>query len=326
MRIGLQLTQNPDKYQLIKEKIKSQITNSDAIEFIHIFDDDHLKTEIPKLDILACYRLWESSFSLRSNTLKWIHFGVAGVEKSLFPELINSDLIITNARGIHGGPVSEFLMGMMLYLAKRFRDCEKFRSSNDWKQWEIARQMMQLSGKTLGIIGYGSIGKVLAKKAKAFGMHVIASSRTGELKDDSDSIELIKKQDLPELLGRSDFVAITCPLTDETEGMINRDSFDQMRSTAFLLNVSRGKIIDEPALISALSNRKIAGAALDVFSEEPLLADNPLFQLDNVFLSPHISGNFPEYQKLVAIQFGNNLEKYINGKSLFNIVDKQYMY
>jgi phosphoglycerate dehydrogenase-like enzyme len=248
------------------------------------------------------------------------------VEKSLCPDLINSDVAITNARGIHGGPVSEFIIGMMLYLAKRFGDCEKFRSSGEWKQWEIAEQTIQLAGKTLGIIGYGSIGKVLAIKAKAFGMHVIASSRTGLKKNDSDSIELVQKKEISDLLKRSDFVAITCPLTDETEGMINNSSFEQMKSTAFLLNISRGKIIDEPALICALSNGKIAGAALDVFSKEPLAEDSPLLQLENVFLSPHVSGNFPEYQSMVATQFGNNLENFLRNKSLFNIISKQYMY
>jgi phosphoglycerate dehydrogenase-like enzyme len=326
MRIGLQLTQNLDKYQFLLEKIKSQITNSDGVEFIHIIDDDHLETQISRLAVLACYRLKESSFSLRSNSLNWIHFGVAGVEKSLFPDLINSEVTITNARGIHGGPVSEFIIGMMLYLAKRYRDCEKFKSSGEWKQWEIAEQTIQLAGKTLGIIGYGSIGKALAIKAKAFGMHVIASSRTGLQNDDSDSTELIQGKNIPDLLRRCDFVTITCPLTDETEGMINSSSFEQMKTSAFLLNVSRGKIVNEVALIRALSTGKIAGAALDVFSEEPLLTDNPLRQFENVFLSPHISGNFPEYQEEVAIQFGKNLDNYLNRNSLINVVSKEHRY
>ena len=322
MRIGLQLTRNREKYALLLQNIQSQIHTQENIEFIHIADENELRIQIPGLDVLMCYKLEKVNFSLRSSCLKWIHFGVSGVDKSLFPELINSDVIVTNARGIHSGPVSEFMIGMMLYLAKRFQNCEGFRSTGKWKQWEIAEQTVQLSGKCLGIIGYGAIGKELADKATALGMKVIALNRSGCSGSKPEAVQLHRYNDLEMLLPVFDFLAVACPLTHETEKLICRQSFRQMKSSAFFINAARGGIVDELSLIWALEHGEIAGAALDVYTTEPLAPDSPLFKLDNVFLSPHISGNFPEYQDIAALQFGKNLDRYLREEKLFNVVNK----
>ncbi len=327
MRIGLQLTKNPEKYKQLLGLLKANLQNGIEAEFIHIPNKDILKDEISELDILVTYGISEKLFSQSNTKLKWIHFGTAGIEKSLTPTLLKSKTIITNASGVHANPVSEFALGMMIYLSKKFNGCEKFKKDKEWTQWELARQTIQLKGKTVGIIGFGSIGKAIAKKCKAFDMNVIATRRLQKKMESKKTVdELIPISELDYLLKNSDYVVIACPLTPLTKGLIGKSQIKKMKSTAFLINVARGAIIDETALIQALENKAIAGVALDVFENEPLPESSPLFTFDNAFLSPHISGNFPEYQKDVVLQFADNLNRYIEGKALKNRVCKKRLY
>jgi phosphoglycerate dehydrogenase-like enzyme len=218
-------------------------------------------------------------------------------------------------------------MGMILYFTKQFGGCEKFRNDTEWTQWELARQTIQLKGKTIGIIGFGSLGKAIAKKAKAFDMKVIATRRLQKKVENKKTVdELIPFSMLSHLLKNSDFVVVACPLTPLTKNMINKRELYQMKSSAYIINIARGEIINEAALIYALKSNTIAGAALDVFKKEPLPKESPFFALDNVFLSPHISGNFPEYQHDVMVQFADNLNRYIAGKDLKNRVCKKRLY
>ncbi len=327
LKIGIQLTKNPKKYQYLQTVLNSEVTSSKGLEFIYIPTNEDLKRVITHLDILTTYYLPEEIFMHDNGNLKWVHFGNAGIEQSLHPALIKSKTIITNASGVHAGPVSEFVMSVILYFAKRIKDCHYFMHIKKWTQWEVARQMVQLKGKTIGIIGYGSLGKAIAKKAKAFDMKVIATRRLQKKVEQKKTVdELIPISQLKHLLKNSDFVVIACPLTSHTKCMIGKKQLSQMKSIAFIINIARGEIINEAALIKALQNKSIAGAALDVFKKEPLSKDSPLFALDNVFLSPHISGNFPEYQHDVVVQFAENLNRYLAGKGLKNRVCKKKLY
>lgn len=327
LKIGIQLTKNPEKYEYLISVLSSHLDSKSGFEFSHIADGTDLKNKINDLDILTTYEMDETIFSHSSEKLKWIHFGSAGIENSLIPSILKSKTIITNASGVHAGPVSEFAMGMILYLSKQFRGCETFKNNAEWTQWELARQTIQLKGKTVGIIGFGSIGKAIAKKAKAFDMKVIATRRLQKKVETKKIVdELIPLSDLDYLLSNSDYVIIACPLTPLTKGMIGSKELAKMKSSAFIINIARGSIIDEVALINALQSNEIAGAGLDVFSTEPLDKKNPLFELENVFLSPHISGNFPEYQKDVVIQFAENLNRFLAGKDLKNRVCKKRLY
>jgi len=327
MKIGLQLTQNQEKYSTLTSILKSKLDKKNGITFLQIGNDDDLKTKIDSLDILVAYKINEKIFSHSSKTLKWVHLGSAGIEQSLFPEILKSKTIITNASGIHAGPVSEFVMGMILYFSKQFLGCEKFKSNQKWAQWELAKKTIQLKNKTIGIIGFGEIGKSIAQKAKAFDMKVIATRRLQKKIENKKIVdELIPLSELTYLLKNSDYIVVACPLTPLTNGMISKAELGKMKSSAFIINIARGAIIDESALIHALKENKIAGAGLDVFENEPLDKDNPLFELDNVFLSPHISGNFPEYQHDVVVQFAENLNRYLSGKSLKNRVCKKRLY
>ena len=327
LTIGIQLTKNPEKYKTLLSVLKSELISTDELEFIHIPTDEELTMIIPELDILTTYHIKEPAFACANGELKWIHFGVAGLEHNLFPGILKSKTIITNASGVHAGPVSEFVLSTMLYFAKRFNDCHEFMQTKNWTQWEVAKQMVQLKGKTIGIIGFGSLGKAIAKKAKAFDMKVIATRRLQKKVEHKKTVdELIPISQLKHLLKNSDFVVIACPLTPLTRGMIGERELSQMKPSSFIINIARGEIINEAALIKALQNKTIAGAALDVFEKEPLPKESPLFTLDNVFLSPHISGNFPEYQHDVVLQFAENLNRYLAGKELKNRVCKKRLY
>jgi phosphoglycerate dehydrogenase-like enzyme len=327
MKIGIQLTKNPERYKALLSVLKTELITSEGLEFIHIPTDEELQQILPDLDILIAYHMSEQSFIYASRRLKWIHFGAAGIEHSLFPGILKSKTIITNASGVHAGPVSEFVFGMILFMIKQFRGCEKFRADQLWTQWDLARQTIQIKGKVIGIIGFGALGKAIAQKAKAFDMTVIATRRLQKKTEVKKTVdELIPLDQLDHLLAESDFVVVACPLTPLTKGMIGKKELSQMKPTAFIINIARGAIIDQPVLIDSLQNKVIAGAALDVFEQEPLPTESLLFSLDNVFLSPHISGNFPEYQYDVVVQFANNLNRFMAGKSLKNRVCKKRLY
>ena len=321
--IGIQLTKNSDKYF----KLVSSLDIIKNIKCFNLSNEKLLKKQLPILDILVTHRITPKLFSYANNNLKWIHFGSAGVENNLFPEILKSKTIITNSSGIHANAMAEFVMGNLLYFSKQFFDCEKFYKNKQWTQWDIASKMKNLFGKTIGIIGFGSVGKAIAKKARAFDMRIIATRRLQKKIENKKTVDyLIPLSDLNFLLKESDYIIICCPLTPLTKGMIGKKELNKMKKTSYIVNIARGSIIDENSLVDALKNNNIAGAALDVFETEPLPIDNPLFKLDNVFLSPHISGNFPNYNKKVMKLFENNFDRFMNGKILINRVCKKRLY
>ena len=325
MRIGLQITKNKDKYK----KLVSLIDCSEGrnISFIHIKNNQSLKKNLKSLDILVTYKITPELFRHRSDNLKWIHIGASGIEDNLFHDILKSRVIITNSKGINAKPVAEFIMSQILYFAKRLNDCNQFKLDKQWSQWELAKKTIQLSDSTLGIIGYGSIGKELAKQAKALGMQVLATRRLQKTIENKKFVDyLVPTKKINFILKNSHFIAITCPLTPLTKNMINKKSFQIMRKESYLINTSRGGIVHEKDLIDALIKNQISGAALDVFAKEPLSKKNKLFNLDNVFLSPHISGNFQEYQSVMIKQFNEMLLKFINNKPLKNRVCKKRLY
>ena len=262
-----------------------------------------------------------------SDRLKWIQIGAAGIENSLISEVLQSKVIITNASGIHAGPVSEYVMSAILYFSKRIKDFEVFKSTKKWTQWDMAKKIIELKEQTIGIIGYGSIGKEIARKAKLFGMDVIATRRLQKTVDSNRLVnQLIPTSDLKMLLNNSDYVVVSCPLTPLTTNLISLKELKLMKKNAVIINIARGQILNQNDLIYALENNIINGAALDVFAKEPLEESSKLFNLDNVLMSPHISGNYPNYQKDMMIQFADNLNRFIAGKSLKNRVCKKRLY
>ena len=325
MRIGLQITKNKQKYEILKSLI--DISKLPNISFIYIDSEDSLKKELENLDILVTYRITSKLFKYRSEKLKWIHIGASGIEQNLFYDLLKSKVMLTNAKGINSLPVAEYIISQILYFAKQVDSCNQFKKDKIWNQWELAKKTIQLSSSTLGIIGYGEIGKELSKLAKAFGMKVLATRRLQKKIEHKRYVDaLYPTSEIDSILKDSDFLALACPLTPLTKNMINKKSFKKMKKGSYLINTSRGDIVNEADLIKALEKNQIAGAALDVFSLEPLDKKNPLFNLNNVFLSPHISGNFSNYQHIMIEQFSTMLNKFMNNKALKNRVCKKRLY
>ena len=325
MKVGLQVTKNPQKYKRLRSLFDTQLFED--ITFIHIQDSESLKKNLKFLDILVCYGITPQLFDYRSDKLKWIHIGSSGVDGNLFPELLRSKVMITNAKGINAKHVSEFIMSQILYFSKKIDACQQFKKDKNWNQWELASQTRQLSDLTLGIIGYGQIGKKLSKLAKSFGMEVIATRRLQKEIVNKNFVDaLVPITQIEMIIKKSDFLVITCPLTPMTENMINKNIFKLMKNSAVIINTSRGGIINENDLIDAIINKDISGAALDVYAEEPLNFKSRLFDLDNVLMSPHISGNFLGYQENMIKQFNEMLMNYLNNKALKNRVCKKRLY
>ncbi len=326
MNIGLQITKNEKKFRDLLKVLEDQIDHDGSYNFIHIKNEKSLYKLCSDLNILVCYSLSKNIFDYKIDNLNWIHFGAAGIFNSLHDELLKSKIVVTNAKGIHATPVSEFVFGAMLYFSKRFDGCRSFMQKREWNQWVLAKEMVQLSGKTIGVIGYGKIGKAIVKRAKSFGMKIIATRRLQKKNERRGSLELIPTSEIEYLYKESDFIVVACPLTHLTKGMIGLAEFGKMKNSSIIINIARGQIIKEEELIKALSSNMIGGAFLDVFKKEPLDQDSKLFSLNNVMLSPHISGNFPEYQKDMIIQFASNLNKYHANKSFINRVCKKRLY
>ncbi|MCF7803718.1 MAG: D-2-hydroxyacid dehydrogenase [Candidatus Marinimicrobia bacterium] len=326
IQVAIHTTRRYEKFKTIVRIIKEEIARPEEVEFRHTPTEEDVRKIADQIDILVCYTVPREAFE-QADRLSWIHIGTAGIDHTSFPELLKSDVIVTNASGLHAEPASEFVMAQMLYFAKHIDEFRRFKESRQWNQWELAAKISLLDGKSIGIVGLGSIGKAIAKKARAFGMHVIATKYSVAPEDQYAFVDrLLSREQLPALLRESDFVVLTLPLTSETEGLIDQRAFYQMKSSTYLINISRGPIVDENALILSLKQNRIAGAALDVFREEPLPENSPLFGMDNVLLSPHISGNFPEYVEWASRDFGKNLNRFLSGKRLKNIVNKERGY
>ena len=325
MKVGLKITKNLDKYNKLVSLL--DLKNLKGVSFVNIKDSESLKKHFKDLDVLVCYKITPELFNYRSNKLKWIHIGASGVEENLFDEILKSKIMITNAKGINSKPVAEFVISQIMYFAKNLNKCNQFKLDKIWNQWELAKETKQLSDSIIGIIGYGEIGKELSKLAKSFGMTVLAIRRLQKKTEQKKYVDLLMPiSKMNKLLKESDYLAIACPLTPATYNMINKKSFQIMKSNSVIINTSRGDIINEKDLIDALINNDIQGAALDVFSSEPLDKKSKLFELNNVLLSPHIAGNFSKYQEVMMKQFNEILYKFIIGKSIKNRVCKKRLY
>lgn len=242
--------------------------------------------------------------------VRWIHSRSAGVDELLFPELVDSAVLLTNARGVFSEILGEFAMAAVLFFAKGLRRLVRSQEAGVWDQFDT----VQVAGQTMGVIGLGDIGKAVARRAEALGLRVMGLRRA-----DGPA----RKRDL---LARSDYLVLSAPLTPETRGIVGAAELRAMKPDAVLINVGRGPLVDEAALIAALRKRRIAGAALDVFDREPLPAGHPYFALDNLLLSPHSADHTPDWQQRAMQVFLDNFERYSKGGQLRNLVDKRQGY
>ena len=259
----------------------------------------------------------------RAPRLKWIQMMSAGVDRLRDTDIWQSRVMITGVSGIHATPIGEFVLELMLMFAKGAPRCFQMKQKREWQRFLPT----VLRGKTVGIIGLGHIGHEAARLSKAFGMRVIATRRSAKGTAQTRYVDsLLPARHLPSLLAESDFVVISVPYTTETHHLIGEKELKMMKPSAYLINIARGGIIDEEALIQALDEKRIAGAGLDVTAREPLPADSRLWDFDNVILSPHVAGGMEEYMRRATELFCENLRRYISGKKLRNVIDRKRGY
>ena len=251
--------------------------------------------------------------------VRWVHSRSAGLDGVLFPALCASPVPLTNGRGVFSQPLGEFVIGAALYFAKDFRRMARSQAAGVWDQFDVE----PLEGKTMAIVGYGDIGRAIAARARALGMRVLAlRRRPQESAGDPLIDEVFPPERKREMLARADYIAAAAPLTAETRGMIGDAEFAVMKATAVVMNVGRGPVIDEAALVRALAQGRIKGAALDVFDCEPLPAGHPFYRLENVLLSPHCADHTPDWLELAMKFFLENFERFRKGEPLLNVVQK----
>jgi phosphoglycerate dehydrogenase-like enzyme len=249
--------------------------------------------------------------------VRWVHTLSAGVEHVLSPEMIASPVPMTSGRGVFRRPLGEWVIAAMLHFSYDLRRIVRNQGAERWEPFDVD----ELYGHTLGLIGYGEIGRTAAELARAFGMKVLFVRRNPDGSADS-----FPPARLDEMLGQCDYVALATPLTRETRGMIGASQIAAMKPSAVIINVGRGAVIDEGALIDALENGKIRGAALDVFVTEPLPAGHPFYRLENVLLSPHSADHTPGQRHRAVDLFLENFERFQKGEPLQNLVDKHAGY
>ena len=259
---------------------------------------------------------------LLSPNLRWVHSRSAGLERSLFQEIVESAVLLTNGRGVFGPSLAEFAVAAIFHFAKDLRRMIRSQTNRVWDPFDVQLVL----GQTVGIVGYGDIGRQVATRARALGMKVLALKRHVLSHTDPLADQIYGSDSLSEMLSLCDHVVVATPLTQDTRGMIGEREFDVMRSNAVVINLGRGPVIHEEALLNALTTRRIKGAALDVFDQEPLPADHPLYKLDNVLLSPHCADHIPGWLDSAMFLFLEQLQRYLRGLPLVNVVDKTLGY
>ncbi len=271
--------------------------------------------------------------------LRWMQTRGAGINQLVGTPVWASDVMITTASGMHGIPIGEYVIGMMVALARDFLGFLDYQRRSCWPMTPKVHVEQfpgrELRGATVLIVGYGSIGREVARLCRALGMRIIAVKRdpvdrldrgfvVPGIGDPSGALpeRIVPPEQLDDVLPEAEYVVVAAASTVATRRLIGESELRRMRPDAFLINIARGDVIDEAALVRALQEHRIAGAALDVFEREPLPADSPLWRLDNVILSPHVAGITPRYDEHVLEIFAENLRRYVDGRPLLNLVDR----
>jgi len=275
----------------------------------------------PEADVIF---VWAASRDMLQTVLpkasktRWIHGRFAGLDHVIFPELKTSTIPFTNGRGVFSQSLGEFVLAAMLYFAKDFPRMRRSQQAAKWEPFDI----LELSKQTLGIVGYGDIGRACASRAKAMGMRVLALRRRLELSQEDPHVDRVYGWDRRlEMIAESDYVVCAAPLTAETKSMFSDAEFGAMKHSGVIINVGRGPVIDEPAMIRALESGRIKGAGLDVTSVEPLPSDSPLYKMEYVLLSPHCADHTSDWLDDAMRFFMQQLERFRQGQPLENVVD-----
>jgi phosphoglycerate dehydrogenase-like enzyme len=297
------------------------------VDVVHLPDYKRLEGEIVDAEILIAWSIRPEQVET-AKALRWIHSPAAAVHQLMFPELIESNIVLTNAREVHGPVVAEHVIALIFALAKKIPGSVELQQKHTWGQqilWDQVPRVREVAGATLGLVGLGSIGRPVLQKAKALGMRVIAVREHPE-KGSEGADAVFGPGQIDEIFQQSDYVVLAAPVTDATKAIANPARLNLMKSTACLINVGRGPLIDETALADALRENKIGGAALDVFPKEPLPADSPLWDLPNLLITPHTAALTDRLWERHYALFSENLRRYRGGQPLLAVVDKRKGY
>lgn len=299
------------------EAMLSEVPSTVEVRFLP--HGESLRDHIAGVDILFGH-LAEDVMQ-EAMALRWVHQPHAGVEGFMYPDFKASDVILTNCRGLYGTQIAEHAFALLLSLTRRIPEQLEFMKTKHWERVPC----IELAGMTMGILGLGGIGRAIAARAQAFEFNVIAADV--ELIDKPDTVsELFDLDGLMAFLANSNILMVCCPSTPETHKLLSDAQFNQMPDASFLVNVSRGRIIDETALITALQSGKLAGAGLDVTYTEPCPPESPLWEQENVILTSHSAGSSQHVRRRAMQLFIDNLHRYVKGEPLVNVVDKQKGY
>lgn len=289
---------------------------------VHLPDYERLPDELPETDIFIGSSLRREQFRF-ARKLKWLHSTAAGVSQLMYPELRDSGIVLTNPSGIFSPPMAEHTMGLMVAMARNFPDSVRFQDRSEWGQRQISGPLgplTELNGQLLLIVGYGSIGRELARRARAFDMRVWGVNRSG--KGDATLVDkIVPVSQLDSVLPEADYIVIAAPETHETQHLIGAGQIAKMKPNARLINIGRGSLLDETALVRALESKALRGAALDVTGTEPLPAHSPLWKAPNLFITPHTSGVSDRLWQKETKLLMDLLERWFDGRELFNVVD-----
>jgi len=282
---------------------------------------------LPEIEILFAWGLAERLVG-QAPKLRWLHTPLTGVDRLLNPELRSIEVRVTCSRGVNSVSVAEHTLALMLAFTRGVADAVRAQRDHRWRQTEMYGRkppLSELRGKVLGIYGIGEIGRELATRAQAFGMNVWGVART--VKTAPFGVDkLLPVSRAEQMIRKADFLVLALPLTPATHGLVGERLLRRMKSSAILVNIGRGALIQEPALVRALREGWIAGAGLDVFTSEPLPVSSPLWEMPNVIMTPHVGGTHPDYMQRSADLFLSNLKAYLGGKPLVNEVDLQAGY
>ncbi len=302
------------------EEVPGLDTIADEADIRFANGADEMRAQLPGAEALLAWDfravnladVWD-----QADRLRWIHRCSAGVDAALFPALVDSNVVMTNARGVFDRPMAEWTLGMIIAFAKQFRETLEFQARAEWNY----RMSETIADKRVLVVGVGSIGRSVAQMLRAAGMSVEGIGRSARAGDtDFDAIHAIA--DLHAQLPRADYVVLITPLTEQTRDLFGAAEFAAMARHARFINIGRGPLVVEEALLAALRNGEIAGAALDVFVDEPLPPDSPFWSAPNCFVSPHMSGDYIEFEQAMINQFLHNWRCFRDGSPMINLVDK----
>lgn len=297
------------------------------LTIVHLPDYQRLDAEITDSEILIAWSIRPEQIK-SAVKLRWIHSPAAAVHQLMFPELIESNVVLTNAREVHGPVVAEHVIAVIYALAKKIPGSVELQQRHVWGQqilWNEVPRVREVAGATLGLIGLGAIGRPVLRTAKALGMRVIAVREHPE-KGSEGADAIFGPDQVNDLFRQADYVVLAAPITEMTRAIANAERLALMKPTACLINVGRGPLVDEAALATALREKKIGAAALDVFPKEPLPADSPLWDLPNLLITPHTAALTDKLWARHYALFSENLRRYLGNQPLLAVVDKRKGY